>query len=279
MARGARERDARVEAAPTRQAQARAAALLSQASPLGPLPCTLTRAVEARDSPEVLERFHGTLDLVEIIARQVRRSLGAGFELDDLVSYGREGLLDAARRFDASRGVPFRAYANFRVRGAVVDGIRATARLPRRVHERLRALDDARRISEGAAEDALGAPPPPGSAADAERALSNHLAAMATAMAVGLVAEPGRGDDGELTSVDTGDGPEEALGNAELLARVRDAIETLPKEEAELVRRHYLEGERFDRVAADLGLSKSWASRLHTRAIGRLTKRLRGLGD
>jgi len=188
-------------------------------------------------------------------------------------------LVDAARRFDAARGVPFRAYANFRVRGAVIDGIRATARLPRRVHERLRALDDARLVSESAAEDTLAAPAPPGSPADAERALSAHLASMATAMAIGLVAEAGRGEEGELTSVDTGSTPEEALADAELLGRVRVAIETLPKEEAELVRRHYLEGERFDRVATDLGLSKSWASRLHTRAIGRLTKRLRGITD
>jgi RNA polymerase sigma factor for flagellar operon FliA len=231
------------------------------------------------DSPEVLERFHGALDLVEIVARQVRRSLGAGVELDDLVSYGREGLLDAARRFDVSRGVPFRAYANFRVRGAVIDGVRSTARLPRRVHERLKALDHAREVSESAAEDTLAAAPAPGTPADAERALATHLAAMATAMAVGLVASPGRGEDGELASVDTRESPEEALGRAELMARVESAIETLPREEAELVRRHYLEGERFDRVAADLGLSKSWASRLHTRAIGRLTKRLRGVMD
>jgi len=235
--------------------------------------------VEARDSPEILERFHGALDLVDIVARQIRRSLGPGVELDDLVSYGREGLLDAARRFDTSRGVPFRAYANFRVRGAVIDGVRATARLPRRVHERLRALDDACRVSESAAEDTLAAPAPPGSPADAERALSMHLASMATAMAIGLVAEAGRGEEGEITSVDTRSTPEEALGDAELLSRVRGAIETLPKEEAELVRRHYLEGERFDHVATDLGLSKSWASRLHTRAIGRLTKRLRGITD
>ena len=61
------------------------------------------------------------------------------------------------------------------------------------------------------------------------------------------------------------------------MAIVRDTISGLPKEEAELVRRHYLEGERFDRVAQELGLSKSWASRLHTRAMGRLSKRLRGV--
>jgi len=235
--------------------------------------------VEARDDPEVLERFHGALELVDIIARQVRRSVGPGVELEDLLSYGREGLLDAARRYDPARGVPFRAYANFRVRGAVVDGVRASARLPRRIHERLRAFDAAGRVSEGAAEDTLGAPPPPGSAADAERALEKHLAAMATAMAVGLVTEAARGDEGELTSVDTGRDPEEALGHAELLAHIRAAIEELPKQEAELVRRHYLNGERFDHVAAELGLSKSWASRLHTRAIDRLSKRLRGATD
>jgi RNA polymerase sigma factor for flagellar operon FliA len=235
--------------------------------------------VDARDSPEVLERFHGSLGLVEIVARQVRRTVGHGVELDDLVSYGREGLLDAARRFDVSRGVPFRAYANFRVRGAVIDGVRATAQLPRRVHERLRALDAARRVSEGAAEDALAAPPPPGARADAERALDGHLAAMATAMAVGLLSQPAIGEEGELTSVDARSSPEQAVAEAELLAEVRRAIDALPPEEAELVRRHYLQGDRFDHVAADLGLSKSLAIHQHTRAIGRLAKRLRGVAD
>lgn len=227
------------------------------------------------DSSEVLERFHGSLDLVEKIAKQIRRSVGHGLDLDELVSFGREGLLDAARRFDASRGVPFHAYASFRVRGAVIDGVRSVGRLPRRAHERLRALDAAARVSEGAAEDVLGSAPK-GSARDAERALDAHLAALATAMAVGLVSESASGEDGERTPIDAASSPEEALGRAELLAVVREAIGTLPREEAELVRRHYLEDERFDRVASDLGLSKSWASRLHTRAIQRLATKLRG---
>jgi len=227
------------------------------------------------DSSDVLDRFHGSLDLVEQIARQVRRSVGHGLELDELVSFGREGLLEAARRFDATRGVPFRAYAAFRVRGAIIDGVRSLGRLPRRAHERLRAIDAAGRVSEGAAEDVLGVAPR-GNARDAERALDAHLAALATAMAVGLVSEAAAGEDGEPTPLDARSSPEEALGRAELLAVVREAIGSLPHEEAELVRRHYLEDERFDRVAADLGLSKSWASRLHTRAIQRLATKLKG---
>jgi RNA polymerase sigma factor FliA len=228
------------------------------------------------DSPEILERFHGTLDVVDRIARQVHRTVGAGIDMDELASFGREGLLEAARRFDAGRGVPFRAYATFRVRGAIIDGVRATGRLPRRVHERLRAYDAAGTASEGAAEDVLGGPEVPATRADAERALDSHLAAMATAMAVGLVSTGARGDEGEPSAVDASETPEELVARAELLAEVKRAIEQLPADEAELVRRHYLGGERFDRVAADLGLSKSWASRLHTRAIGRLSKRLRG---
>jgi RNA polymerase sigma factor for flagellar operon FliA len=98
---------------------------------------------------------------------------------------------------------------------------------------------------------------------------------MATAMALGLVSPTARGEDGEHIGVSPGSDPEKAVADAELLDVVRVAIAELPTEEAELVRRHYLEGERFDRVAAELGLSKSWASRLHTRAIGKLSKRLR----
>ena len=227
------------------------------------------------DAPEVLERFRAETDLVEIVARQIFRSMGSSVELDDLRSFGREGLLDAARKFDSERGVPFRAYANFRVRGAIIDGIRSTAQLSRRVYERLNGLSAALKVSEGAAEDAFG--PGSGSRSQADQALGDHLAAMAAAMTVGLIAPVAVGEEGERIQVSTLEGPEDAVARAELLAVVERAIEDLPQEEAALVRRHYLEGERFDHVAESLGLSKSWASRLHTRAMQRLAKRLRSV--
>jgi RNA polymerase sigma factor for flagellar operon FliA len=229
------------------------------------------------DPPEVLERFHAELELVNVLARQVARAVGRPEELDELVAYGRMGLLDAARRFDASRGVPFRAYASYRVRGAVLDGVRKQARLPRGLHQRLNALDAGRRHGEGLLED-VQVPPPPGSdRAQAEQALSDHLSGMATAMALGLVVEPVY-ENGEVGGRSQADDPEQALARAELVDLVERAVEELPEPERELVRRHYFGGERFDHVAAELGLSKSWASRLHTRAVGRLTKRLKQLG-
>ena len=230
-----------------------------------------------QDSPEILERFHSHLDLVDLIARQVAREIGRSVELDDLRSMGQQGLLEAARRFDESRGVSFRRFANYRVRGSMLDGVRKSAPLPRRAHARIRALEAALLVSEAASEDAPpGALPSPDPRA-AESKLTEHLADMATAMAMGLLATPAIGDEGEPSAVDRGLSPEEAFAEAELRKLVVEALDDLPEDERTLVRRHYLEGERFDQVAASLGLSKSWGSRLHTRAVARLTKRLRSL--
>ena len=240
-------------------------------------PSTTTALPGARapDAPEVLERFQAQLELVDIVARQIGRTMGPVVELDDLRSFGREGLLDAARKFDSERGVPFRAYANFRVRGAIIDGVRSMAQLPRRAYERLNGLSAALKVSEGAADDAFSAPAN-ATRAQADQALGDHLAAMAAAITVGLIAPTSVGEEGERVQVSTADSPEEAVSRAQLLTLVDEAIAALPEEEAALVRRHYLEGERFDHVAQSLGLSKSWASRLHTRAMQRLAKRLRG---
>lgn len=220
------------------------------------------------DSPEVLERFHAELSLVEMVAAQISRSVGRSIEFDDLVGAGREGLLDAARRFDPTRGVPFRAYANFRVRGAMLDGVRQLSLLPRRAYERISALKAAASVSEGDAEQAFVVGPTlPASAADA--ALAEHLSAVAMAAAVGIATET-RGE-----AADDEESPEEALGRAELIQVVRSAIAELATDEGELVRRHYFEGERLEDIGRDLGMSKSWASRIHTRAVARLAKRLR----
>jgi RNA polymerase sigma factor for flagellar operon FliA len=250
---------------------------MSRGTPLHPdalAPPTPPAPARAADAPDVLERFESQLDLVDIVARQTLRTMGPAVELDDLKSFGREGLLDAARRFDSARGVPFRAYANFRVRGAIIDGIRSMAQLPRRAYQRLNGLAAALRVSEGAADDAFASPVTP-NRAQADVALGDHLAAMAAAITVGLIAPAAVGEEGEQVQVSTAENPEDAVARAQLLALIQEAIGALPDEEAQLVRRHYLEGERFDQVAVSLGLSKSWASRLHTRAMQRLAKRFR----
>ncbi len=79
----------------------------------------------AIDSPEVLARLTEGLDLVDLVARQLRRQFGPYVQYDDLVSQGREALLAAARSFDPERGLVFRRWANLRVRGAMIDSVRS----------------------------------------------------------------------------------------------------------------------------------------------------------
>jgi RNA polymerase sigma factor for flagellar operon FliA len=225
------------------------------------------------DSPEVLERFHQELALVEIIARQVSRSVGSRVEFDDLLSAGREGLLDAARRFDASRNVPFRAYANFRVRGAIMDGVRSLASLSRRAHERLAALEAAARITEGVADHVFE----PAEVADegdaeAEDALDQQLAMMAVASAVGLAAEIARGQAEAAESSN----PEEALSQAEILAHLHRELGELDGDRhVTIIRLFYFEGKSMGAIATELDMNKSTVSRLHADAIAQLAKRLR----
>lgn len=64
------------------------------------------------------------LRIAEVIAQQLRRGLPPAFELEDLLQIGRLGLIEAAASWDPRRGVPFAAYARFRVRGAILDAVK-----------------------------------------------------------------------------------------------------------------------------------------------------------
>jgi RNA polymerase sigma factor FliA len=226
------------------------------------------------DAPEVLARFHAELDLVDIIARQMGRRVSRTVSLDDLRSFGREGLLQAARSFDASRGVPFRRWANVRIRGAMIDGLRQWGNLPRRLYRELRGVEAADRVLETYDEEDAASPATTPEAADAR--LTSYLAGMATAIAVGtLVAAPRESVSAEGHEVS----PEDRLAEAEILARVKRIVTTLPAQERTLVERHYFAGDTLDEAAASLGLSKSWGSRLHARAIEAISRELRRSGD
>jgi RNA polymerase sigma factor FliA len=223
------------------------------------------------DSPEVLARLAEGMDLVDLLARQLRRQFGPRVSYDDLGSQGREALLAAARSFDPDRGVPFRRWANLRMRGAMIDAVRANGILPRRVYRKLRAVQAADRVHEAAAEEQAAAPVR--SASDADAKLSDQLGTAAMAMAIGFLAM--RSGDALEHAQDQNESPEEAVARAELLARIRAAIAERPEAERKLLERHYFEDVHFDETARELGLSKSWASRLHARAIEGVAKALK----
>ncbi len=211
------------------------------------------------------------MDLVDLNARQIARRMGSGsVTLDDLRSFAQEGLLMAARTFDESHGVPFRRWANLRIRGAIIDGLRKWGSLPRRIYRELRTIAAADALQ--GAYDAEDAAHPASTPEAADSRLTTYLAGLATAMAAGAIAST-QSEGAEVLAHDPT--PEEAVATAELVARVKAVMSRLPDSERILVERHYFGEQTLDEAAASLGLSKSWGSRLHARAIDFMARELR----
>ena len=126
------------------------------------------------------------------------------------------------------------------------------------------AADD---VQEALSEESSATPVTTPEAAD--RRLSSYLAGIATAIAVGSMVGHEDVADGPERS------PEEIASRAELAQQVRAIVGRLPDAERTLIERHYFGDETLDQASASLGLSKSWGSRLHARAVERIARELR----
>jgi RNA polymerase sigma factor for flagellar operon FliA len=203
--------------------------------------------------------------LLELVARRVARGLAGQVRFDDLVALGWPALYEAARSWDPSRS-KFTTFAAMKVRWAILDGVRRETH-GRALKGRATALAASERFGAAALPaEPLPDEPLPDDAAQAElRALLDGHAA---ALAFGLVAAVGDMAD----AVDASESPEERTARAQFAVAVRRKVAALPERERALVERHYYEGEQFDAIAKDLGISKSWASRLHAQAMKRLAE-------
>ena len=88
------------------------------------------------------------LSVVGIVARRLARKLPPSVDIDDIQSAGILGLMDAAQKFDSSRGAMFRTYAELRVQGAILDYLRSLSWAPRGMHRRAKEIEAARSIVE-----------------------------------------------------------------------------------------------------------------------------------
>jgi len=215
--------------------------------------------------------------LVESHLELSRRAAGAIYprvrdhiEFDELLALANAGLAEAASRYDPARGATFATFAWYRVQGSIIDGLRRATTLPRRTWAKLVALRAAsdyleNRAEREAAATQRGGAPPSGAAALA--ALRESMSAIRTMYLTSL--ETLRDDQGFDPSIEE---PTlaERLDASRLAARLRQAIDRLPERERALVQKHYWEGKNLLEAGAELGISKSWASRLHAQAVERL---------
>jgi len=217
------------------------------------------------DRKLVLEKYG---PYVRSLASQVRKQFSASLELDELVSYGQVGLLEAADRFDAKVGANFLTFAHYRIKGAIYDGLRKmgvlkggdsrSAYVGERATAYLGNLSDRESGGGGRAS----------SMDDDVRDISNAVQGLAALFATGMDALDG------MQVADETLPPDQRLEMEQLKIRVRAAIEKLPEKERKLLQGYYFQGKTLEEAGAEIGQSKSWASRLHARAIEELKRSL-----
>jgi RNA polymerase sigma factor for flagellar operon FliA len=229
-------------------------------------PATRTAVNKAVHDSEFIRQYDA---FVRGIVKHTRAQLGIEGDPEDLLACAYQGLLEARQRFDPARGVQFKSFAYYRVRGAVLDGVRRMAYLPKRAYARLKAAEAADLEGEPVVEARAATGAGVGDGAGALRAIDGILGRVAAAYCTAASAS------GEERDADS---PEQSAIAREQHALVRKAIEVLPEQERFLIRGHYLEGRDFDELAAELGLSKSWASRLHSRALDRMRELIQATG-
>lgn len=207
------------------------------------------------------------MNLVNGLAVQLHKGIAKGLELEDLVGYGAKGLLEAAERFDARHGAAFSTFAYYRVKGAMMDGVRTMGWYSRADYARYRAEERVNAYLQAESDRTPAEGLETESSDDLLAGLAQVLDAVASVHIVSIEAASTVSDDSILSA-------EDALGDHQSDARVRQAVESLPEKERQLMQMYYFQGKTLEEAGTQLGLSKSWASRLHARAIDLLRKGL-----
>jgi RNA polymerase sigma factor for flagellar operon FliA len=221
--------------------------------------------------------------LVKYVAGRLGSGLPAHVDEGDLVSYGLLGLIGAIERYDPERDVKFETYAIARIKGAIIDELRAMDWVPRSVRSRAREIE--RTIGE-LERQLMRAPTDEEIAAKlgvSEEELEESLAEISRTSIAALdelwTVQGGGGD--QIALIDTiedadAPDPQSALSQTEMREAIGEAIARLPEREKLVVTLYYYEELTLREIGEVLGVTESRVSQLHTKAILRLKARLAG---
>jgi RNA polymerase sigma factor for flagellar operon FliA len=221
--------------------------------------------------------------LVKYVAGRLGSGLPAHVDEGDLVSYGLLGLIAAIERYDPDRDVKFETYAIARIKGSILDELRAMDWVPRSVRSRAREIE--RAMAE--LESKLSRAPTDEELAKKVGITVEELEDSLTDISRSSIAAldelwtiSGSGGD-QVALIDTiedtqGPEPQSAFAQTELREMVADAITSLPEREKLVITLYYYEDLTLREIGEVLGVTESRVSQLHTKAILRLKARLSG---
>ncbi len=221
--------------------------------------------------------------LVKFVAGRLGSGLPAHVDEGDLVSYGLLGLIGAIERFDPQREIKFETYAIARIKGAIIDELRALDWVPRSVRSRAREIERAmgeleRRLHRAPTDEEIAAKL--GIAvSDLEDSLMEISRSSIAALDELWTVSAGGDQVALIDTIEDTQGPEpqSALAQAEMREALGEAIARLPEREKLVVTLYYYEELTLREIGEVLGVTESRVSQLHTKAILRLKARLGGI--
>jgi RNA polymerase sigma factor for flagellar operon FliA len=203
---------------------------------------------------------------VRNIVSKIMKTLSPDVDFDDLVGYGELGLIEAADRFDPKFKVNFMTFAYYRIRGAVYDGLRGMGWISRSQYARLRYEERANNYLASANE--RNASVDQQSVKDEVGQISEVISGLASIFITSLDAYEGL----QIEDEDRDKNPLHQVELKQIQMYIREALQKLPEQERTLLDLYYYKDMTLEEAGQQIGLSKSWASRLHARAIQRLQK-------
>jgi RNA polymerase sigma factor for flagellar operon FliA len=222
------------------------------------------------------------LPIVRFLARRIHERLPQHVEIDDLFSAGVVGLMDAFAKFDPDKKVQFRSYAQFRIRGAILDSLRTLDWSPRELRRKGRAVEEAIRALTsklGRAPSELEISGELGITLDAYQVLLGDL----KGLEIGTLHLERNEDSGEEELAYVPGRPEEdplfRCLKGEMEERLTGAIQELPERERLVMTLYYYEEMTMREIGLALGVVESRVSQIHASAVLHLRSTLADLSN
>lgn len=235
-------------------------------------------------SQGLLERNRAVLEQlpqVHFIAQRIHSRLPQHIPLEDLVSTGILGLMEALGKFDRRRKVELKSYASHRIRGAILDSLREQDWGPRSLRQKGRKMEEAHRRLTGE----LGRAP---SRQELARKMSlseerlNALLRDLHGLSISSLqseSQPEGKDLSESFPAREGESPFDLCHQAEMCRILGQAINALPSRQRRIMQQYYFDDMTMKEIGLKLGVCESRISQMHTSALNTLRSRLKSLSN
>ncbi|MBT5985438.1 MAG: FliA/WhiG family RNA polymerase sigma factor [Nitrospina sp.] len=236
--------------------------------------------ITAENREEVIIRYS---PMIKYVANRIAMRLPPHIEVDDLISVGVLGLMDAISKYDSSRGAKFKTYAEFRVRGAILDELRAMDWVPRSIRQKASSVD---KVVQSLQVKLSRSPEDEEVAKEMGISLEQFHTTLNETKSIPVFSLDDLGiakDSGEQQSLldclagKADADPQTQIRLIELKEIIAKAIDTLPEKERLMVSLYYYEELTMKEIGAVLEITESRVSQIHSKAVYRLRTKLKAI--